>query len=75
MQADDDEVDDKAVLKHLSKLQANQRTAIVEKFFSNNSIQDIAKRQKATPEKSRLILTWDWSSYVYRCHKKNYEFN
>lgn len=56
MQADDDEIDDKEVVKHLNKLQANQRTAIVEKFFSNNSIQDIAKRQKATPERIKAYI-------------------
>lgn len=56
MQADDDEVDDGAMLKHLNKLNALQRTAIVEKFFSNNSIQDIAKRQKATPERIKAYI-------------------
>ncbi|BBD69520.1 RNA polymerase, sigma 28 subunit, FliA/WhiG subfamily protein [Nostoc commune NIES-4072] len=56
MQELEDEVDDKAVLKHLNKLQASQRTAIVEKFFSNNSIQDIAKRQKKTPEKIKAYI-------------------
>jgi RNA polymerase sigma-B factor len=53
---DDDEIDKKAVMKHLNKLQANQRTVIVEKFFSNNSIQDIAKRQKATPERIKAYI-------------------
>lgn len=57
MQELGDEFDDTdAVLKHLNKLQANQRTAIVEKFFSNTSIQDIAKRQKASPEKIRAYI-------------------
>jgi RNA polymerase sigma-B factor len=53
---DDDEINKKAVMKHLNKLQANQRTVIVEKFFSNNSIQDIAKRQKATPERIKAYI-------------------
>lgn len=56
MQALDEEVDDEAILKHLNRLQAKQRTAIVEKFFSNNSIQDIAKRQKATPERIKAYI-------------------
>lgn len=57
MQAnDDDEVDDKTVLKHLNKLGGLQRTAIFERFFSNISIQDIAKRQKATPEKIKAHI-------------------
>lgn len=56
MQPDAEVIDDRAVLKHLNKLQANQRTAIVEKFFSNVSIQDIAKRQKATPEKIKAYI-------------------
>lgn len=56
IQVDEHEIDDRAVLKHLNKLQANQRTAIVEKFFSNNSIQDIAKRQKATPERIKAYI-------------------
>jgi RNA polymerase sigma-B factor len=54
--ASGDEVDDEAVLKHLNKLKANQRTAIVEKFFSNTSIQDIAKRQQATPERIKAYI-------------------
>ena len=56
MQSDNDEVDNTVVLKHLNKLQPLQRTAIVEKFFGNNSIQDIAKRQKATPEKIKAYI-------------------
>ncbi|MEH2393896.1 MAG: sigma-70 family RNA polymerase sigma factor [Nostoc sp.] len=56
IQVDENEVDDRAVLRHLNKLQVNQRTAIVEKFFSNNSIQDIAKRHHATPEKIRAYI-------------------
>ncbi|MEH1822125.1 MAG: sigma-70 family RNA polymerase sigma factor [Nostoc sp.] len=56
MQADDDEVDDRVVLKHLNKLPVLQRTAIVEKFFSNVSIADIAKRQKANPEKIKAYI-------------------
>lgn len=53
---DEEERDEVVLLKHLLKLQANQRVAIVEKFFSNNSIQDIAKRQKATPQKVKACI-------------------
>lgn len=55
--AADDEADDLyIVLKHLDKLHSLQRTAILEKFFSNNSIQDIAKRQKVTPERIKAQI-------------------
>ncbi|QKQ75633.1 sigma-70 family RNA polymerase sigma factor [Nostoc sp. TCL240-02] len=55
-QPDDEEPDEALLLKHLVRLQANQRVAIVEKFFSNNSIQDIAKRQNATPQKVKAYI-------------------
>ncbi|MHC5825368.1 MAG: sigma-70 family RNA polymerase sigma factor, partial [Nostoc sp.] len=44
------------VVKHLNKLQAAQRNAIAERFFSNISIKDIAKRQKTSPERIKASI-------------------
>ncbi|WP_445634536.1 RNA polymerase, sigma 28 subunit, FliA/WhiG subfamily protein [Nostoc sp. DSM 114161] len=56
IQVDGSNTDEEIVVKHLNRLQASQRTAIVEKFFSNTSIQDIAKRQSCTPEKIKACI-------------------
>ncbi|MEH2201192.1 sigma-70 family RNA polymerase sigma factor [Nostoc sp.] len=53
---DDEDLDEVVLFKHLVKLQTNQRVAIVEKFFTNNSIQDIARRQNATPQKVKAYI-------------------
>lgn len=53
-QADEDIEAD--LLMHLTKLRSQQRTAIVEKFFNNSSIRDIAKKQKTSPEFIRASI-------------------
>ncbi|MBW4677148.1 MAG: sigma-70 family RNA polymerase sigma factor [Desmonostoc geniculatum HA4340-LM1] len=50
------ETNEEAVLEHLNKLQSKQRYAIVEKFFSNHSITEIAKHQNSTPEKIKAYI-------------------
>ncbi|MFK0731407.1 MAG: sigma-70 family RNA polymerase sigma factor [Gloeotrichia echinulata GP01] len=52
----DEEAENVDIIKHLGRLHQQQRTAIVEKFFSNSSVNEIAKRQNSTPQKIKSVI-------------------
>ncbi|MCC5640355.1 sigma-70 family RNA polymerase sigma factor [Nostoc sp. CHAB 5844] len=51
-----EEIDKELLLKHLGKLRDKQRTALLEKFFNNLTIEQIAKKQKVSPEQVRAYV-------------------
>ncbi|MFN6572387.1 sigma-70 family RNA polymerase sigma factor [Dendronalium sp. ChiSLP03b] len=50
------EIDEQLLFNSLSKLKNRHRVAVVEKFFNNSSIPEIAKRQNQSPEKIRAYI-------------------
>lgn len=51
-----EEFDKELLLKHVGKLRERQRIAILEKFFNNLTVEQIAKKQKLSPEQVRASV-------------------
>ena len=51
-----EEIDQELVLRSVARLQEQYRNAIVEKFFNNTSIENIAKKQHTSPQKVKASL-------------------
>ncbi|MBD2489014.1 sigma-70 family RNA polymerase sigma factor [Aulosira sp. FACHB-615] len=51
-----EEIGKELLLKCLGKLRGKQRTALLEKFFNNLTIEQIAKKQKVSPEQVRASV-------------------
>ncbi|MBD2437355.1 sigma-70 family RNA polymerase sigma factor [Nostoc sp. FACHB-110] len=51
-----EEIDKELLLKYLGKLRDKQRTALLEKFFNNLSIEQIAKKQKLSPQQVKASV-------------------